>query len=60
MFIRGLIRGWLVGRGVRNKFTSSPWRAFIDVTDEQRQAALRGKYNFDHPGKLNFVEVFWS
>ena len=21
------------------------------LTDEQRQAALRGKYNFDHPGK---------
>ncbi len=22
------------------------------LTDEQRQAALRGKYNFDHPGKF--------
>ncbi len=22
------------------------------LTEEQRQAALRGKYNFDHPGKI--------
>ena len=53
MFIIGLIRGWLVGReGLKQVHIVSMESFYRRLTDEQRQAALRGKYNFDHPGKL--------